>query len=733
MTTKITDDVICDRIKTKNGDMNLIILRKNMVAEVHQKVADTKDPITIDQAASMFALNYFLLNIEGITDDEKRSQKAFSLLPECVTVDYQSCKEILNDCPQNWDVPVIMVAWNAEEYPTPKKLKVICSRCGKTLTFSGNFIQDARMDGSKVIGIADESEWDSWLGTVCQSCKMIFCEDCQEAGGASPCRNCGKPVVPASKMNLPSSPKKLSLNKPPFSEESLPNSQRSNIKNPEKRTKPNSNVSPEENEKKPANNKHLNFIEGSERIINTEENMNHSKRNQKRKIIGLISLVLVVGGIVAYFLISAPQRLYSQAQNLFQAEDYQKALITYQDLIRKYPKDKYALLAAKELPKTLLGLGVRNLIKGDLTKADESFKNIFDNYPDSEVATKELPKYYLVIGSEYMEKGDLLKAEEYFMFLFNNFPNSQVTLMELPEKMVELGKQYVQNNLLKKGFSTYKFILEEYPNSNWVKVANENIQKNIEDILDPYFTSKDDKFKAQKLVTKEKELISMGEELGISDKFSQSIRKFNSDRLSSQILNASYLSAIRYASNLKAENRLINSPEEILSLYDTALSGLASDTGSDGKYIIDQIANDLFCESRSASGEDSKIVTLDNHAKKTHFCDSGIYVSLDDELIAKSPNELRYAIMVDESSVEEPACEYDDGYSINRKRLKWNVVVHDLLKDRDVINADFWGSSYNCAYIETFTIGEFVKYERGDLPSMDEIRNFLNQRMRYFK
>ena len=50
---------------------------------------------------------------------------------------------------------------------------------------------------------------DSWLGTTCKSCGLVFCERCLDPGGSEPCPKCGNPISPAGIGNLPPARKPL--------------------------------------------------------------------------------------------------------------------------------------------------------------------------------------------------------------------------------------------------------------------------------------------------------------------------------------------------------------------------------------------------------------------------------------------------------------------------------------------------------------------------------------------
>jgi hypothetical protein len=103
---------------------------------------------------------------------------------------------------------------------------VICSRCGRALRSTGSFIDDVLAGGGSVhvLGGEDTSGYQQWLGTVCPNCSMVFCDECQDCGWASPCRNCGQPVKPALAAYLPrqQDQRSLPMDKPPFSPDSLP-------------------------------------------------------------------------------------------------------------------------------------------------------------------------------------------------------------------------------------------------------------------------------------------------------------------------------------------------------------------------------------------------------------------------------------------------------------------------------------------------------------------------------
>jgi hypothetical protein len=79
-----------------------------------------------------------------------------------------------------------------------RKSGVRCSVCGKALQELGGVPA-----GAMVVGM-DRSALDQWMGNVCTNCNKVFCADCIEVGGPTPCPSCGQPTLPAQRMNLQS-------------------------------------------------------------------------------------------------------------------------------------------------------------------------------------------------------------------------------------------------------------------------------------------------------------------------------------------------------------------------------------------------------------------------------------------------------------------------------------------------------------------------------------------------
>lgn len=81
----------------------------------------------------------------------------------------------------------------------PKEVK--CSLCGKLLKPIGNIMEDLKQNGATIVA-GSQSGWDQWLGTVCTSCRNVYCPDCRDVGPGQ-CPKCGEKVAPAMASFLP--------------------------------------------------------------------------------------------------------------------------------------------------------------------------------------------------------------------------------------------------------------------------------------------------------------------------------------------------------------------------------------------------------------------------------------------------------------------------------------------------------------------------------------------------
>jgi hypothetical protein len=80
--------------------------------------------------------------------------------------------------------------------------RVRCTRCQGELEYLGD-PRSMFSPTTSVLGPASAFRaMEQWRGNVCVKCRMVFCGNCIELGGPTPCPNCGEPTYPAQRMYL---------------------------------------------------------------------------------------------------------------------------------------------------------------------------------------------------------------------------------------------------------------------------------------------------------------------------------------------------------------------------------------------------------------------------------------------------------------------------------------------------------------------------------------------------
>jgi hypothetical protein len=69
---------------------------------------------------------------------------------------------------------------------------VNCSVCGRSIK---------QLEGGLFAG-ARPPTLDQWFANVCINCKRVYCSECIELGGPTPCPTCGEPTDPAYRKDL---------------------------------------------------------------------------------------------------------------------------------------------------------------------------------------------------------------------------------------------------------------------------------------------------------------------------------------------------------------------------------------------------------------------------------------------------------------------------------------------------------------------------------------------------
>jgi DNA-directed RNA polymerase subunit RPC12/RpoP len=149
----------------------------------------------VDKGYDPFArgrVNTALYQGLGLSGDPYAAWKSTTVIPD--TTDWGLCRACAED------VAEFLTGGRPrdEEAAAEVSTGIRCSVCGKSMSQIANV---AQMPGVVTVGM-NASALDLWFGNVCVNCKKVFCADCIEVGGPTPCPTCGEPTLPAQRMNL---------------------------------------------------------------------------------------------------------------------------------------------------------------------------------------------------------------------------------------------------------------------------------------------------------------------------------------------------------------------------------------------------------------------------------------------------------------------------------------------------------------------------------------------------
>ncbi len=166
-----------------------------------------------------------------------------------------------------------------------------------------------------------------------------------------------------------------------------------------------------------------------------------------------------------------PEEQFSQAEELFKNEEYEKAIAEYGKLIRKYPDSAYA-------PRSQYTIGSSWQALGKYSRAVEEYQKVIDNYPASEMVADVVERQYhlgnLLFGEEIESKfkkvfveSNYEKAARVYQLVIKNAPYSE----RAAEVQYRIGLSYREQSNSSEAISEYRKVIENYPQSPWVEKA----------------------------------------------------------------------------------------------------------------------------------------------------------------------------------------------------------------------------------------------------------------------
>ncbi|MBI4778555.1 tetratricopeptide repeat protein [Candidatus Desantisbacteria bacterium] len=201
--------------------------------------------------------------------------------------------------------------------------------------------------------------------------------------------------------------------------------------------------------------------------------------------------------------------LYKKALEYLGNEDYSHAIETFQRIILEYPESSYATLAKTGMDEASSSLKAQRIERlfeiaqryynlGEYEKAKQGFKNITDEYPETNQAQKAQEMIHQLSGvsaervsEEYVsaqrsyEQGDLIRALEQFNSLVKKYPQTiyaqaaEGTIAIIQEKLsnkkakglYEEARSLQEQGNYTEAIDEYTKMLEEYPKAYWTPYA----------------------------------------------------------------------------------------------------------------------------------------------------------------------------------------------------------------------------------------------------------------------
>jgi maltose-binding protein MalE/tetratricopeptide (TPR) repeat protein len=120
--------------------------------------------------------------------------------------------------------------------------------------------------------------------------------------------------------------------------------------------------------------------------------------------------------------------------------------------------------------------------------------------------------------------------------------------------------------------------------------------------------------------------------------------------------------------------------------YRDAVSGLADDSGEDGRAVLEE-SWARVCEGRPPASQ--AVGLFSDESAKAYY--GGRDLNLPTEMGATRPGHFRYAVCLDEEADVVQSCSYIPAGTVQRQRLQWRVSVRDALTGQLIDTRQFEG------------------------------------------
>ena len=187
--------------------------------------------------------------------------------------------------------------------------------------------------------------------------------------------------------------------------------------------------------------------------------------------------------------------------------------------------------------------------------------------------------------------------------------------------------------------------------------------------------------------------------------------------------NNSLFNAVQFLKNIPIDIREYDSEGTIKKEKLAILKILASDTGSEGQKLVNEIKDDI-CSGFAVDVDYMSITAQKGIAGKAIVCPQ--YLPINSKKLADKPSELKYFITKDETIRNLTTCEYENGYNLTPQQVIWKIQVKDIHTGKVINSRDFQGKTPSCPSSYKFTKGEFNENLKGEEPSSGTVISYLN-------
>ncbi len=443
--------------------------------------------------------------------------------------------------------------------------------------------------------------------------------------------------------------------------------------------------------------------------------------------------------------------LYTNAHELQEAEKWLDAYQTYKTCAETYPDGLLASDANQQAASSLLSLAGEQHEQKSYQESLDILKLLMDGYPDATQALDLFADVHLSWGSEYQTQANFQSAEEKFLNLKNwaeageheeHVNKSRAALSNL---YLTWGKSHQSADELEQAMGKYRQAVEIAPES---EAASQARQKHIEILL-----------------LEGEEQVAAGDFQTAIETYQQGLAIENPDSIDSlnsataqayiawsrqNVGTEDYYQALEKIETAAKLDLPASTIQDVESFKQEIYIAFANSSGTQAKNLMREV-------SRTSCKQEKKNAfppVLGINSESALFALHGLDKALPENLIAKTPGELRYIVCVNvKSEIVESKTVYMvqwDPYkkvgvkqyneTFTRTQFLWEISIFDLTTSQILVQKDIKGSEpaplqiYNQDYFyvvynqpRSSSSHPFPSSTEGNQPDINDLIKLLNE------